>query len=67
MVLKEIIDRALAEECSDIHLTVGTNMAVRKFGTLEILSEFTDNVSAVQSRSFGCQDDPGGSEAGGVC
>ena len=39
MVLKEIIDRALAEECSDIHLTVGTNMAVRKFGTLEILSE----------------------------
>lgn len=39
MVLKEIIDRALAEECSDIHLTVGTNMAVRKFGTLEILPE----------------------------
>ncbi|MGN0402154.1 MAG: type IV pilus twitching motility protein PilT [Acetatifactor sp.] len=39
MVLREIIDWALAEKCSDIHLTVGTNMAVRKFGTLEILSE----------------------------
>lgn len=37
MELKQIIDWALQENCSDIHLTVGTHIAVRKFGTLEIM------------------------------
>lgn len=39
MELKDLIDYALQEECSDIHLTVGTNMALRRFGKLEILPE----------------------------
>lgn len=39
MELKVLIDYALQEECSDIHLTVGTNMALRRFGRLEILPE----------------------------
>lgn len=39
MVLKDLVDYALQEECSDIHLTVGTNIALRRFGTLEILPE----------------------------
>lgn len=39
MVLKDLVDYALREECSDIHLTVGTNIALRRFGTLEILPE----------------------------
>lgn len=39
MELKVLIDYALQEECSDIHLTVGTNMALRRFGKLEILPE----------------------------
>ncbi len=37
MDLKNVIDWALNESCSDIHITVGTNMAVRKFGTLQIM------------------------------
>ena len=36
MELKQIIDWALQENCSDIQLTVGTHIAVRKFGTLEM-------------------------------
>lgn len=36
MVLKDVVDWALNETCSDIHITVGTKMAVRRFGTLEI-------------------------------
>ena len=39
MILRELIDYALREECSDIHLTVGTNLAFRKFGTLEIMPD----------------------------
>lgn len=39
MELKVLIDYALQEECSDIHLTVGTNIALRRFGKLEILPE----------------------------
>lgn len=39
MELKDLIDYALQEECSDIHLTVGTNVALRRFGKLEILPE----------------------------
>ncbi|MDY6102975.1 MAG: hypothetical protein SPI28_00350, partial [Acetatifactor sp.] len=36
MVLKDVVDWALNETCSDIHITVGTKMAIRRFGTLEI-------------------------------
>lgn len=39
MELKVLVDYALQEECSDIHLTVGTNIALRRFGKLEILPE----------------------------
>ncbi len=39
MVLKDLIDYALQENCSDIHITVGTNLAFRKFGTLEIVPD----------------------------
>lgn len=37
MKFEELLDYALENECSDIHITVGTRLAVRRFGTLQIL------------------------------
>ncbi|MCR4792351.1 MAG: PilT/PilU family type 4a pilus ATPase [Lachnospiraceae bacterium] len=34
---KELIEYAKQNECSDIHITVGTNLAIRRFGTLQII------------------------------
>lgn len=34
---EELMYFAKKRECSDIHITVGTNLAIRRFGTLEIL------------------------------
>lgn len=39
MVLEDLIYYAKEQECSDIHITVGTNLAIRRFGTLEILPD----------------------------
>lgn len=33
----ELVDFAKKNKCSDIHITVGTNIAIRRYGTLEIL------------------------------
>lgn len=35
----ELLTYAKERECSDIHITVGTNLAIRRFGTLEIIPE----------------------------
>ena len=35
--LEELVAYAKETRCSDIHITVGTNLAIRRFGTLEIL------------------------------
>ena len=37
MTFEELLDYALVNNCSDIHITVGTHLAVRRFGTLQIL------------------------------
>ena len=37
MTFRELIDYAKKEEASDVHVTVGTNIALRRFGTLEIM------------------------------
>ena len=39
MTLHELMDYAIKEECSDVHITVGTNLAVRRYGTLHILDD----------------------------
>lgn len=37
MNFDELINYAKAEECSDVHITVGTSIAIRKFGELKML------------------------------
>ena len=37
MGFKELVEYAIQNECSDIHITVGTNVAIRRFGTLQII------------------------------
>ena len=37
MTFRELIDYAKKEEASDVHVTVGTNIALRRFGKLEIM------------------------------
>lgn len=37
MTLYELIKYAKEEQCSDIHITVGTNIAIRKYGELKIM------------------------------
>ncbi|MCR5199521.1 MAG: PilT/PilU family type 4a pilus ATPase [Saccharofermentans sp.] len=39
MTLNELMDYAISEDCSDVHITVGTNLAVRRYGTLHILED----------------------------
>ena len=39
MTLNELMDYAIENECSDVHITVGTNLAVRRYGALHILEE----------------------------
>ena len=38
MTFDELLDYALDQQCSDIHITVGTHLAVRRFGTLQIIN-----------------------------
>ena len=38
MTLDQLLEYAFANECSDIHITVGTHLAVRRFGTLQIIN-----------------------------
>lgn len=35
----ELLTYAKEKECSDIHITVGTNLAIRQYGTLEIIPD----------------------------
>ena len=37
MKFDELLQYAIVNECSDIHITVGTHLAVRRFGTLQII------------------------------
>lgn len=37
MTLDQLLEYAASNECSDIHITVGTHLAVRRFGTLQII------------------------------
>ena len=37
MTLEELIRYAKENHCSDIHITVGTALAIRRYGTLQIL------------------------------
>lgn len=39
MSFEELMAFAIGTECSDVHITVGTHLAVRRYGTLEILPE----------------------------
>ena len=37
MNFEELVEYAKRNKCSDIHITVGTNLAIRRYGSLEIL------------------------------
>ena len=37
MTLDQLLEYAASNQCSDIHITVGTHLAVRRFGTLQII------------------------------
>lgn len=39
MRFQELIEFAKREKCSDVHITVGTSLAIRQFGTLKMLEE----------------------------
>ena len=39
MTFEELMDYAISRECSDVHITQGTNLAVRRYGELIILDE----------------------------
>lgn len=39
MTFEQLMDYAIENECSDVHITVGTNLAVRRYGVLHILDE----------------------------
>ncbi|MBO4687152.1 MAG: PilT/PilU family type 4a pilus ATPase [Clostridiales bacterium] len=39
MTFEELMDYAIEQDCSDVHITVGTNLAVRRYGVLHILDE----------------------------
>lgn len=39
MTLDQVISYAIQTECSDVHITVGTNLAIRRYGVLTILGD----------------------------
>lgn len=39
MTFEELMDYAVNHDCSDVHITQGTNLAVRRYGVLHILDE----------------------------
>ena len=39
MTFEELMDYAISRNCSDVHITQGTNLAMRRFGELHILDE----------------------------
>ncbi len=39
MNFEELMDYAVSKDCSDVHITVGTNLAVRRYGELYILDD----------------------------
>ena len=39
MTFEELMDYAVSKDCSDVHITVGTNLAVRRYGELYILED----------------------------
>ncbi|MBR3033166.1 MAG: PilT/PilU family type 4a pilus ATPase [Clostridiales bacterium] len=39
MTFEQLMDYAIEQDCSDVHITVGTNLAVRRYGVLHILDE----------------------------
>jgi len=39
MTLDELMTYAIEKDCSDVHITVGTNLAVRRYGVLHILED----------------------------
>ena len=39
MTFEELMDYAISRNCSDVHITQGTNLAVRRYGELHILDE----------------------------
>ena len=39
MTFEELMDYAISHDCSDVHITQGTNLAVRRYGVLHILDE----------------------------
>ena len=39
MTFEELMDYAISRDCSDVHITQGTNLAVRRYGELIILDE----------------------------
>ena len=49
MDFKELVEYAKKSDCSDIHITVGTNVAIRRYGQLEILEPAP---SAEESRNM---------------
>lgn len=49
MDFKELVEYAKKSDCSDIHITVGTNVAIRRYGSLEILEPAP---SAEESRNM---------------
>ncbi len=49
MDFKELVEYAKKMDCSDIHITVGTNLAIRRYGELEILEPAP---SAEESRNM---------------
>ncbi len=48
MNFEELMDYAVSKDCSDVHITVGTNLAVRRYGELYILDDLfsTDTATA---------------------
>ena len=39
MTFEDLMDYAISHDCSDVHITQGTNLAVRRYGMLHILDE----------------------------
>lgn len=57
MTLAELIRMAREDECSDLHLTAGTAVAVRRYGVLKILEDISPSLEDMEKMIFSLLDD----------
>lgn len=57
MTLEELIEKARKDQCSDLHLTAGTSIAVRRYGVLKVLDDIKPTLQETEKMIYSLLDE----------